>query len=135
MGTTGLSELREHCPPGGQTPLRRDRSLLSPKQPLCFPTYSAGRAVVCYFPEGRRMTAGEGKPGSWAPEASGPRGEGERAGGRGLPRRATDESLWETGSTRTQSGAIGSCYQVSATLLFGWPNPPVIVKVLEVQCH
>lgn len=80
------------------------------------------------------MTAGEDKPGSGAPEASGQRGEWGMDG-RGLPWRATNESLWETGSTWTQSGVTGSFYQLSATLLFGWLNPPLTVKVLEGQCH
>ena len=65
------------------------------------------------------MTAGEGKPGSWAPEASGQRGEGGRVGGWGLLRRLANESLWGPGSAQTQSGAIGSFHPLSAMLLLG----------------
>jgi len=66
----------------GRLPSEESCPSCPPSSPFVFPTYSIGRVVVCYIPEGRLMTAGEGKPGSWAPEASGQRGEGRGTGGR-----------------------------------------------------
>lgn len=50
--------------------------LLSPPgSPFTFSIESAGRAVVCYIPEGQLLTGGEGKPQSHALKHVG-RGEG-----------------------------------------------------------
>lgn len=63
-----------------------------PDRPSTFPPQSAGRAVVRYIPEGWLLTAGEGKPGSCAPEASGQRRGGGRGGCLGSPTGVTSES-------------------------------------------
>lgn len=99
---------------GSPPPPEESSPSCPPHSPFVFPTSSTGRAVVGYIPEGRLTTAGEGKPGSWAPEASGQRGEGGTGrgthGGYCGGRRMRARGKWGSHGPRVeQSGAFTNC--------------------------
>lgn len=83
--------------------------------------------VVCYIPEGRLLTAGEG----------GASGQRRGTGGLWDSREGTGEQAC-AGAPADPECSPGSVYQLLATLFFGWfkrPKQVSVFKVLEVQCH